>query len=160
MGVKLKKTIHITLLALLMIGSHAAFAVAADDWEMNITVTSGNAENRLSLGQHQDATNQRDGLYDVPAMLSGSLRAWFTSGANNLWRDIRSARSDNGSEWQLLISSRTGLPAVISWNIEQLPAGMIIELIDNATGTVVDMGSTTSYLLEDGSAAELTIKTN
>lgn len=160
MGVKLKKTIHITLLALFIIGSHAGFALAADDWEMNITVNSGNAENRLSLGQNQDATDQRDGLYDVPAMLSGTLRAWFASGANNLWRDIRSATSDNGSEWQLLISSRTGLPTVISWNTEQLPAGMIIELVDNATGTFVDMSSNSSFLLEDFSEAELTIKTN
>jgi len=156
----LKKKIDIALLAVLITGFFATTALAAGNWEMSISVSSGNAGNRLSFGQHQDATDQRDGLYDVPAMLSGTLQTWFSSVDTPLWRDIRSSTPENSSEWSLLISSRTGLPVVVSWDSQQLPPGSILELSDSATGTVVDMGSANSYLLEDSSKAELMIKFN
>jgi hypothetical protein len=152
------KTICIALLTLLITGFFAATALADGNWEISISVSSGNAENRLALGQNQDATNQKDGLYDVPAMLSGALRAWFTSSGRPLWRDIRSTVPGDTYEWQLQISSRTGLPAMVSWDPEQFPTETTVELIDNTTGTVIDMSSTDNYLLENSSEAELKIK--
>ena len=156
----MKKTIYTALLTLSITGFFAATALATDNWEISISVSSGNAENRLALGQNQGATNQRDGLYDVPAMLSGSLQAWFASSNGPLWRDIRSTVPGDSYEWQLQISSRTGLSAMISWDPQQLPTETTVKLINSATGEVIDMGSTNSYLLEDSSETALNIKIN
>jgi len=140
----MKKNIWMSLFMVsgLLVGSSMADAAAG--WETNLLISAGTAESRLSLGQRSDATSEEDGRYDVPAMLSGTLRAAFTGGGGSLWRDIR-AFGRNREEWHLAIASSNGQPVKIGWDAKGLPKGFRFELIDEAAGQVIAMESSSAY---------------
>lgn len=148
----MKKLIIAISLSVLLSGVFVAGSLAADGWEATIKVTADNATSRLSFGQQADATDLVDGPYDVPALLSGTLQAWFTNSKSDLWRDIRSTGEAN--EWQLMITSRTDSPITISWDPATLPDEITAELIDSARATAIDMKSASSYTLNDVAEAE------
>lgn len=125
-------------------------------WEANITVTSGNAENRLSFGQRADATDLTDGLYDLPAMLSGTIQIYFQTEGKPLWRDIRAMGPDK--EWQLIITSQTGQPLAITWDPDHLPATANVRLVDPANGIETDMKASNAYLMENTDNALLILR--
>jgi hypothetical protein len=118
-------------------------ASAAAGWETHITVISDNAESRLSFGQKVDATDLSDGLYDVPALLSGVIQVSFQTPDGSFWRDIRAVGA--AKEWRLIIVSQTGRPVAISWNPADLPDDAEIRLTDTADGSRIDMKSASSY---------------
>jgi hypothetical protein len=132
--------------------SASAFA----GWEANITVSSDNAESRLSFGQKADATDLTDGLYDVPALLSGAIRVYFQTEEGSFWRDIRAIGADK--EWQLQIASQTGMPVDVAWNPADFPAGATVTLIDASNAQEIDMKSSSNYTLEKPGNALLRIE--
>lgn len=154
----MNKILIAILAASLVSISPAAILMAADGWEANITVTSGSAKSRLSFGQQPDATDQKDNRYDVRAMLSGTLHAWFDNDEADLWRDIRATGEAN--EWQLKITSGTDSPISISWDPSTLPDEITAELIDSTGAGAIDMKSATSFTLNESSEAELMIIIN
>lgn len=154
----MKKLIIAISLSVLLSGVFAAGSFAADGWEATIKIKAGNATSRLSFGQQPDATDMVDGLYDVPALLSGTLQARFINNESDLWRDIRP--TGEASEWQLKISSQTDSPISISWDPATLSDEITVELVDAAGANVIDMKSALSYTLNESSEAELMIIIN
>jgi hypothetical protein len=145
----------IVVAAMLFVSSGA---LAGDSWEANLMVTAGEASCRLSMGQRVDATEFNDGHYDVPAMLSGELHAYFIGGGGVLWRDIRPLDSP-GQEWSLMIkSSKTNAPVEISWETEKLPAGFSFDLFDKKTGKELDMREYSSYMIENAAGINLLVR--
>lgn len=134
-----------------------ATGLAADGWEANVMITSGSAASRLSFGQRSDATDLVDGVYDLPAMLTGDLQVYFHNVAESLWRDIRGMEPQ--SEWQLVIFNRRLDEAVkVSWDPAALPEKSEIKLIDDAKGIETDMKLTNEYILENVSESLLLIE--
>ena len=152
----MKKTILAFLFILVITGVNTVIATESNDWETNITVSSGNVENRLSFGQKPAATDFRDGFYDAPAMLSGKLQAYFMDNEGALWRDNRGP--DPTQEWQLIIASQTNQPITITWDSANLPENSTIELFDSAGGNVIDMQSSNAYTLGNMNRYEISIK--
>ena len=142
----------------ILIGSSPCLASAADGWEANITVLSGKAKSRLSFGQRLDATNRKDGRYDVPSLLSGRLQVYFTGGGGNFWRDIRAQDQEAIKEWRLIIKSQTGKPVTVRWNQDDLPPDSSVKLIEIVSGHAVDMKSSTVYTPGNNPDCELLIK--
>jgi len=151
----MKKTITSLIVSCLLCGTFITSSSAADGWETNIMVASGNAESSLSFGQMSDATDLTDGLYDVPAMLSGGLQAYFQSNEGFFWRDIRAIESETG--WQLVVSSQTGYPITITWDPADLPAEGKITMINNSNRHETDMRNSSEYLLENNDETSLLI---
>jgi hypothetical protein len=151
-----KKIITTIFFAGLCFGIFSYPASASDGWEASITVTSGNAESRLSFGQKPDATDLTDGLYDLPAMLSGVIQVYFQTDGESFWRDIRAMGP--GKEWRLLITSQTGQPITITWDPENLPADANVSLIDPANDRETDMKTTGSYTMENTGNALLLLE--
>ncbi|MCK4838233.1 MAG: hypothetical protein KAS94_05480 [Desulfobulbaceae bacterium] len=152
----MKKIITTIFLTGLFVGIFSYPASALDGWESSVTVTSGNAESRLSYGQKADATDLTDGLYDVPAMLSGAIQVYFQNEEESFWRDIRAIGPN--SEWQLIITSHTGKPVVITWDSDNLPQDAEVRLIDTENGQEVDMKSFNSYSLGSTDSAVLVLE--
>lgn len=144
------------LLAGFVVCISAQQSYAIEEWEANITVTSGSAETRFSFGQKSDATDLEDGLYDVPAMLSGDIQVYSQTREGSFWRDIRSTES--GNEWQIVITSQTRRSVEISWNPDILPTKANVKLIDASDGKEVDMKSSKVYTLGTISEAILLIE--
>lgn len=151
----MKKTI-ITFFVILLIGIISHQASAIDGWETTIVVTSGNAESHISFGQKPDATDLNDGLYDVPAMLSGEIQVYSETKEGSLWRDIRAIGT--GTEWRLIITSQTGKPLTISWNPTKLPDDLDIKLFDTASEKETDMKKSAKYILQNTSSTLLLIE--
>ena len=152
----MKKTTVTVFFTILFIGIFSYQVSAFDGWEAAITVASGNAESRLSFGQKPDATDLNDGLYDVPAMLSGAIQVYSQTMEGSFWRDIRAMES--GKEWQLIIKSQTGKPIIITWNPANLPADANVKLIDASNGKETDMKTSRNYTLESTRDALLLIE--
>jgi hypothetical protein len=151
-----KKIITTIFFTGLLMGIFSCPAWASDGWEASITVTSGNAESRLSFGQKPEATDLTDGLYDLPAMLSGAIQVYFQTDGESFWRDIRAMGPDR--EWQLLITSQTGQPITITWDPENLPADANVRLIDPANDRGTNMKTTGSYIIENTGNASLILE--
>ncbi len=116
-------------------------SVASDGWETNIVISAGVAENRLSLGQRPDATDGKDGRYDVAAMLGGDIKASFEG---SLWRDIKA--NDGQKSWNMKVESPLNDSNIsLNWNRAGFPAGYNVSLIDREAGRSVNMTTTGVY---------------
>lgn len=134
-----------------------AFALAGPDWEVNLAITSGSVESKVSLGAGSDATDAQDGRYDVPAMLSGDLQARFVDGGGSLWRDIRGTDQEV-EEWKLIVDAHTKKDLSISWNVADLPPEYWFELIDRKRKKTIAMEEVASYTLPAGDHWEFLIR--
>ena len=151
----MNRIIRVVTISIMLVGLSVCSAYASDGWELQLKVSAGHVSSKVSFGQQVDATAGRDGYYDVPAMLSGSLQAAFLNGGGTLWRDIRSA---GAGEWQLQIDSQVGEPVSLSWNSQDLPAGVTLKLFNAVSGDVVDMTSASTYTIADKSGCDLLIR--
>ena len=126
-------------------------AAHATDWQVDITVQSGSAHNRLVLGTDNTATSTYDNLWDSYALMSGSLRAYFPHPEwvlthQQYQRDIRAHNQGGTIDWDLQVDSDlSGTTHSISWDIGSLPPDNTAVLIDNANGQQTDMRTTGSY---------------
>ena len=139
------------LLVILLIAAPTIQTFAADGWEAKIKVSVLTAENKISFGQKTDATNGIDGLYDVPAMLSGDIRAYFLLDSGGYWRDIRPLGT---AAWTIMVESELiGKTIKITWRpeeLEALPAGSVLLMADTAK-KALDMKKTGLYtFINDG----------
>lgn len=136
----------------------ARLLYADDGWETNIIVSAGVAQNKLYFGQRLDATDGKDGQYDIKAFLSGGVKAWFVSPEGALWRDIKSLEGQKS--WTINVESGlTDNNISLKWNAASLPAGYNIRLLDKATGTSVNMASTGVYTYRNSGPRDLVIET-
>lgn len=129
-----------------------------DDWELKIKVTAGVAKNKLSFGQKTDATDGIDGRYEVPAMLSGVLKASFMSSGKQLWRDIRALDGET-KVWTMKIdSTHMNKNVTIQWSLSSLPADRNLYLTDKKTGKTISMASKSSYTFRYDGIREIALK--
>lgn len=131
------------ILILTLVSVYPAYAV--DGWEANLTVTISTADNKLSFGQRADATDGIDGKYDVPAMLSGDIRAYFLAEKGGYWRDIKSLTPAEIKRWDIRVESPLKGKVIIRWNPGNMTVVSVINLIDGSTGVVIDMKTVNSY---------------
>ena len=152
------RTLLSTILLNVFILASGPPAFTADGWETNITVTARTAEVRLSLGQRADATDGRDGLYDVPPMAGGEVSASFVHDDGTLWRDIRST-STGIKTWTLrVVSSHTDEDVALTWTPQSLPADATAALVDSETGTRTDMRKNSRYTYKNTGVRDLSIE--
>ena len=149
--------------ALLLAWSTSIPAVA-EEWEAQIVAsTPGGAENRLSFGQKPDATDGHDSRYEVRAMLSGDIEAYFPHAewgvlAEHFWRDIKAP--DQMKSWAFEVNTvLSGTEIRLKWDPSKLPEGYSVELTDMATYTMVDMTSQGNYYYTDTGPRQFTINT-
>jgi hypothetical protein len=150
----------IILLLIMAVTFNFSSVYGVDGWEANLAVTILNAENRLSFGQRGDATDGIDGKYDVPAMLSGDIRAYFLIDEGSYWRDIRSLTTNNETKvWNIKIESGIKNEAIIlKWNPGNLLKKGKTVLIDAAIGVVIDMKSNNQYSFRNNGTKNLRIE--
>jgi hypothetical protein len=145
----MKKIKAIITILVILIGANIALA-----WEARIDIKAGNTETGINIGQRVDATDGIDGLYDVPALLSGNLQAYIKAGDEKLWRDIRREGSD--SVWELVIESLIDGDVIIKWDIDRLPSEKRVELIDGLLR--IDMKAVDSYIYRNEGVKTLRIE--
>ena len=130
---------------------------ASNGWETNVIVSSGVAENRLSLGQKSDATDGVDGRYDVTAMFGGDVKAYFDSSIGALWRDIKAL--EGRKSWVVNVdSSLKGGNISLKWNAAGFPLGYSVRLVDRVAGASVNMASTGVYTYSNTGPRALVIE--
>lgn len=151
----MKKTNLVIGIICLGIGVFSNQASAFSGWEASVTVTSDNVKSRLHFGQKPDATALTDGLYDLPAMLSGTLQGYFQNEDGSFWRDIRAMESEE--EWQLIITSQTEKPIYITWDPALFPPDAKVRLIDASNAKETDMQSANTYMMGSASNTMLLI---
>lgn len=149
----------IIVIAFMLIVIGVSPSLATDGWEINIVVSVGVAENRLSFGQRPDATDGVDGQYDVPAMLSGDVRAYFPNPDGKYWRDIKAMTPGAVKIWEINIESPlTGQMVEVKWKRELLPENARVNLIDNSAGAVIDMKAQGSYKYQNNGQRQLKVE--
>jgi hypothetical protein len=135
-----------------------------EEWEVRIVAsTPGGAENRLYFGQMPDATDGYDSRYEVRAILSGDIEAYFPHAewdvlAEHFWRDIKAP--DQMKSWVFEVDTAlSGVDIMLKWNPVKLPEGYAVELTDMATSDVIDMTSHGNYYYTNSGPRQFSINT-
>ncbi len=141
-------TLLFLLLALLGLPQNAD---AAPDWQAEITVSSGVAYNKLTLGADSTASNGYDAVWDSYAVMQGDIEAYFPHTEwglihEDFHRDIRAHAVGSAISWPITLNS-TLIDAgfTISWDLTNVPAAYPVTLTDDSTGQQTDMRSASSY---------------
>lgn len=149
----MRKTI-IVLVGLTVLISAPIFA--GEGWEASLKIGVGTAENKLSFGQKPDATDGIDGLYDVPALLSGDIEAYFLLGEGKYWRDIM---ADGTKEWTLAVKSELkGETITLKWKPGDFPKGTSVVLMDDTVRKAFDMKNGGSYSYQNNGQRQFRIR--
>lgn len=117
----------------------------APQWEISIYVESENLQQRLSIGQMEDASDGYDIKYDVMAILDTTPLAYFfrkgwSALTEYFWRDIRSTKLPQ--EWAFTVNLPPG-KVRIKW--DEMPFRTIgcnrinLYIEDTYTGSTYDM---------------------
>ncbi len=137
---------------------------SAEEWEAQIVAsTPDGAENRLYFGQKLDATDGYDSRYEVRAMLSGDIKAYFPHTewdvlAEQFWRDIKAP--DQVKSWTFEVDTALGgVEIALKWIPSKLPEGYVVELTDMATFDVIDMTSQSNYYYTNTGPRQFAINT-
>src|SRR3989337_206210 len=148
------------IILLILTGYLSKTPVYADDgWEANLTVTISTADNKLSFGKRADAADGIDGKYDVPALLSGDIRAYFLTEKGNYWRDIKSRSPAETKRWDIRVESPLkGKIIIIRWNPGNMTAVSVINLIDRSSGVIMDMKAINSCSYQNNGVREFSIE--
>ncbi len=151
--------IRLALLIQIVLFIGMPVAQASDGWEANIVVGVSTAENKLSFGQMADATDGIDGKYDVPAMLSGNVKAYFADAGKSYWRSIKALSVGQPKKWNMRVESTlNGETVMVRWNPRKLPSSGAISITDTVSGKVTDMRADDSYSFRNEGARELLIE--
>jgi type 1 fimbria pilin len=153
-----KGMLYIVSAAAVLFMTGPAFAGGA--WEMEITAQVQDATNRLVIGQAADATEGKDGRYDIPALLGGDIRAYLDLEGEAYWKDIREA-CDGACEkvWTITVESGlAGETVTLAWDAASVPEGASLVLTDESTGGTVDMGQASSYHFENTGTRTFTVR--
>jgi len=123
-------------------------ASASAGWRLRLDVKAADAKNTLVIGQSPDAQDERDPVYDVPAMLAGDIQARINLDGYSFWQDIRKScgASACSKTWTFAVSSSLdGETVTISWDPSSLPTGMRVTLTDSQDNVTTDMTGSSYY---------------
>lgn len=138
-------------MAIIMMLVCASMGIANDAWEMTITAYINDAENRVIIGQRPDAREGIDGVYDVPALLSGDIMAFTELEGQEYWKDIReTCISQCVRTWNIYVDSvLTGETVGLEWDASAVPDDISITLTDTLSGHVFDMNKEEAIAYEN-----------
>ena len=132
-------------------------ARAAVGWEVPLTVSAGRTAQHLSLGERADATAGIDGLYDVPALPGGAIKAAFALGGGRYWRDIRPLTAGR-QRWELIVTAPHSIGEVtVAWGSFPRERGLRASLLDRTTGRTIDASTNHRYCFRSGEARTLVL---
>ena len=146
----MKRLIFLLVSAALIIVLHPASSFAIAQWEGGIKIYYGDDSQTLAFGADPTATDGFENRWETMALLGGYIQAYFYHPEWGLdtpyyWRDIRDTLLPK--EWTFYVaSSYTNRQITLSWNISNVPATVNLSLVDEFTGTAVDMRSQPSYV--------------
>jgi len=153
----MKKLILLLVSAALIIALHPAGSFAVAQWEGGIKIYYGDDSQILAFGADPTATDGFENRWETMALLGGYIQAYFYHpewGLNTpyYWRDIRNLLLPK--EWAFYVaSSYTDRQITLSWNISNIPATVNLSLVDEFTGTPINMRSQPSYVYTNTSTA-------
>ena len=151
----MKKIFYIAAISVALVLSNLALpkqASAEVDWYLHLNVEAGGKFEALTIGGHVDYVDGEN-PQEAPAWLVGYLKAYFYepgwSGGPYFWTDYRSAALPQ--EWTFYVSARYR-SVKLNWrNPVYLQSTMNLELIDDLTGTAIDMRKQSSYVYSNSS---------
>lgn len=152
-----KTVMAIAIMAITFISAGVSYA--GSGWQFEITAKVLNAENRLVVGQEPDASDGLDGMYDVPALLSGDIQAYIDLEGDTYWKDIKEAcAAPCKKTWTLVVESwAEGQTVELGWKPSGMPAGVRMVLTDMATGEEIDMKKEQGYAYVNRGRREFTV---
>ena len=135
------KKIIIAAAAITVMSISANVSACENGWNLSIKANVLNAENRLIIGQVPGAGDGIDGRYDVPALLSGDIKAYIELEGKEYWKDIKEpCNNPCRKSWNIFVESEVwGQIIEIAWNPLDIPENISVILIDTATGEITDM---------------------
>ncbi|RJQ18919.1 MAG: hypothetical protein C4560_06810 [Nitrospiraceae bacterium] len=152
----IKKSV-IALAALLIMNVN--ISEAEDKWEIDIKANLNNAENILTIGTSPDASDGPDGGYDVPALLSGDIRAYLKIEDKQYWKDIKGSDGMSLKTWTFSVESNILRQTVkLKWTTSAIPTDTNLFLMDKVTGKTVDMKNTASIQYKNTGSREFLIE--
>lgn len=156
----MKKKGIILLLIMAVTFNFYSSVYAVEGWEADLTVSILHIEaNKLSFGQRADATDEKDGRYDIIGILSGDLIAYFPHKDGGYWSDIKALTPLDKKVWDIRIESRLkGEKMVLKWNPKSLPDKGDVVLVDIATGAITNMRGTNSYSYQNKGERDLRVE--
>lgn len=154
------RNIPMKILTIAIILINISMATAEDDWQLNIKAKILEAENRFVIGQMHDASDWIDGRYDIPALLSGDIRAYIKFEDDKLWKDIKKSCEDLCQKtWDIFVESPiVGNEVGLTWNLLDIPDNISINLLDRETGKIIDMKTDNEYSFKNTGEREFTVE--
>ena len=117
-----------------------------EGWRVKLNVEAGGNYEHMMLGAHVRADDGQDGM-DAAAWLTGYLKAYFYERSWKrgpyFWNEIRGVTLPQ--EWNFYVSARYR-SVKVHWKLPNVPSTIDMELIDDYTGTVIDMKKQSSYV--------------
>ena len=115
-------------------------------WRTKIMISAGGNYENLTIGGHVATTDGFDNQ-EVRAWIAGYLWGYFYEpqwqGGPYFWSDMRGVTLPQ--EWTFYIKARyRGVK--VHWKMPNVPSTIDLELIDDYTGTVIDMKKQSSYV--------------
>ncbi len=134
-------------------GGKTPTEAVAGGWRLTLKVSvpdnaadSGLAFNRLVAGGEETATNEYDNGWDIRALLTGPMQAYFShageigyeTGAENLFQDIRPAVLP--AEWIVEVTAESGRIVTVRWTLPEGDVncdahGFLLEDFDGELGS-------------------------
>jgi len=152
--------IKILSLVVTIILINISMATAENNWQVSIKAKILDAENRLVIGQEADASDGIDGRYDVPALLSGDIKAYIEFGDDKLWKDIKKSCEDTCQKtWNIFVESTiAGYNVELTWDLLNMHDNVSINLLDNETGEIINMATNNKHSFGNTGKREFTVE--
>lgn len=137
-----------------MLAFFSASAIAGVIWRANITAFSGDDSNTIYFAAADDATDGFENGYEARAIMSGKLVAYFYHpewGVDTayFWSEGKDTRLPK--DWDFYVKSNY-TTVNMNWAVAETPQTVELYLVDEYTGTVVDMKNALSYAYASSSS--------
>jgi hypothetical protein len=141
------KRIFLIVLAAVLFGLPCGVR-AFDGWHAKIYVKSGDVYSHLIIAGHKTTTDGYD-TSEIPAWLGGDLQVYFYypdwPRGDYYWSDYRDLSLPQ--EWPFYVQTNN-ITVVMSWKLVDVPATLELNLVDEYTGTTIDIKSNPTYTYE------------
>jgi hypothetical protein len=126
---------------------------AFDGWHAKIYVKSGDVYSHLIIAGHKTTTNGYDPS-EIPALPGGDLQAYFYypgwPRGDYYWSDYRDLSLPQELPFYVETNNST---VVMSWKLIDVPATLELNLVDEYTGTTIDIKANPTYTYESVSTS-------
>lgn len=133
------RTIYLFILFILI--SIPSAALAQQDWEMDMLISSEGSKNTLTFGQKYGATELADKDFDISKKTEDDFNAYLSIKGTPHSRDIRGTCSGSCVQhWSLIVDGgKTPRAVELHWDPMNLPRNMAVVLIHEKSGKEFDL---------------------